>query len=75
MIKLMWAVFCFFVIFHFVRGFEKFSKFSLSDTADIQQGSSDRDKCDGVRVWNNYTEENSFKVGLYGEHWVRKGGT
>lgn len=62
------------VILHFVRGFAQFSNFKVCFTLQMFSKKVAMEINVMVHEWNNCTEENHIKVGLYGEHGVRKGG-
>lgn len=62
------------VIVHFVRGFAQFSNFKVCFTLQMCSKKVAMEINVMVQEWNNCTEENHIKVGLYGEHGVRKGG-
>lgn len=62
------------VILHFVRGFAQFCNFKVCFTLQMFSKKVAMEINVMVHEWNNCTEENHIKVGLYGEHGVRKGG-
>lgn len=63
------------VILHFVQGFAEFRNFKVCLTLQTYSKKLVMEINVMVLEWNNCMEENHFKVWLYGEHGVRKGGT